>query len=74
MTLDDVMAIAPPDVIKIDVEGFGEEVVQGALNTLSKQRVNVVIVEAISRRLVDGNRVTRITNLLESFGFDTYTF
>jgi FkbM family methyltransferase len=74
VTLDAAMAATPPNVIKIDVEGFEEEVLRGAKNILANARLNVVIVEAVCRQEGDADRIARFTDLLGGCGFHPYRF
>jgi FkbM family methyltransferase len=72
--LDSVMASTPPVLIKIDVEGFEEEVLRGAETILADPRVNALLVEAICRQAGDAERIVRIVRLLECMGFLAYCF
>jgi FkbM family methyltransferase len=44
-TLDNELAGTPPDVLKVDVEGFEAEVFSGARNTLRNPRLQAIIIE-----------------------------
>jgi FkbM family methyltransferase len=74
VTLDHAMTSASPVLVKIDVEGFEEEVLRGAPKTLADPRVNALLVEAICREPGDAERIARIVNLLECAGFHAYRF
>jgi FkbM family methyltransferase len=44
-TLDHELAESPPDLLKVDVEGFESEVFAGATSTLKQSRLGAIIVE-----------------------------
>ncbi len=71
--LDDALGSEAPAAIKIDVEGYEEQVLQGARRLLSSPATNVVIIEAISRGQGEA-RVERCVSLLEQHGFRICTF
>lgn len=68
VALDDVLA-EPPLLIKIDVEGFESEVLQGARRLLSDPRLKAIIIElnGLGRRF--GRKDTDIDMLLAAAGF-----
>jgi len=71
VTLDDALGADVPAAIKIDVEGYEEQVLRGARAVLSSPTANVVIIEAISRG--DG-QVASCVAMLEQHGFTMCTF
>jgi FkbM family methyltransferase len=71
--LDDVLT-DPPEMIKIDVEGYEEQVLLGAVKVLSSGRVNVVVLEGISRAAGDDARIERCFAVLDAYGFRPCTF
>jgi len=58
----------PPDLVKIDVEGFELEVLKGAANLLSQRPALIVEIHPRQLKLSDGSE-TEIFHLLESFGY-----
>lgn len=60
-------------VMKIDVEGYEEEVLKGGKELLKKQ-VEVVIVETNNSNLNYGSSNSRIFNLLKRYNFKPYTY
>ncbi|WP_145719357.1 FkbM family methyltransferase [Mesorhizobium tianshanense] len=48
MRLDDVLKNTVPAMIKVDVEGYEEKVISGALSTLMKEEVKIVELETVS--------------------------
>jgi FkbM family methyltransferase len=73
VTLDDALGDDVPAAIKIDVEGYEEQVLMGAQQVLSSPQCNAVIVEAISAR-DHGERVNRCVAVLERLGFKVCAF
>lgn len=53
LTLDNILEGAVPKVIKIDVEGFEAEVFKGAFKTLSGQKLEAVLTEALDKEIAD---------------------
>jgi FkbM family methyltransferase len=70
--LDDVLAADPPEMIKIDVEGYEDEVLLGSIKLLASGKVNVVIVEGIARG--DDAGIGRCFATLASQGFRLCVF
>lgn len=73
VTLDDALDADVPAVIKIDVEGYEEQVLLGARRILSSKKVNIVILEAIERNPGSGH-VDRCVSILTEFGFRQCTY
>ena len=71
VTLDDALGADMPAAIKIDVEGYEEQVLLGARTVLSSPAANVVIIEAINR---GDAQVAGCVSLLEQCGFTMCTF
>jgi FkbM family methyltransferase len=71
VTLADALGADMPAAIKIDVEGYEEQVLRGARAVLSSPRANVVIIEAINR---GDAQVASCVSLLEQHGFTMCTF
>jgi FkbM family methyltransferase len=59
-SLDDLLNMLEPTVIKIDVEGFEEEVIQGALRVLKCDSLLAIMLETVN---------PKTENLLQSSGF-----
>nr|WP_242018292.1 FkbM family methyltransferase [Pseudanabaena sp. FACHB-1998] len=59
-SLDDLLNTLQPSVIKIDVEGFEEEVIQGALNILKCDSLLAIMLETVN---------PKIESLLQISGF-----
>jgi FkbM family methyltransferase len=72
--LDLVLASDPPELIKIDVEGYEDQVLLGAEGILGSGKVNVVIVEGIARVAGDDARIERCFAILASHGFVLCTY
>jgi FkbM family methyltransferase len=72
--LDQMLGADVPEMIKVDVEGYEEQVLLGAINLLTSGRVNVVIVEGIARHVGDDVRIERCFATLAGCGFKLCTF
>ena len=70
--LDDVLAADPPEMIKIDVEGYEDEVLLGSVKVLASGKVNVVIFEGIARG--DDAGIDRSFATLAAHGFRLCVF
>lgn len=70
-TLDDALGGDVPAAIKIDVEGYEEQVLLGAGRCLSSPKCNIVIFEAIDRA---SGHVGRCVSILTRFGFRPCTY
>lgn len=69
--LDDLNTYEAPFVLKIDVEGFELELLQGATKTL--ERTELIIVEAsLIERYENGSTLLDVANFLDQHGFALY--
>jgi FkbM family methyltransferase len=73
-TLDSILQDESPDLLKIDVEGFETQVVEGAANILSEKTLRAVIMELNG----SGSKYDFDEDLLHqkmlSYGFQTYKY
>jgi FkbM family methyltransferase len=74
VALDEALSADVPAVIKIDVDGYEEQVLLGAQRVLSSNVTNVVMMQAGSGSAGDNNRVARCLRMLEQHGFRACTF
>ncbi|MBN1117987.1 MAG: FkbM family methyltransferase [Bacteroidales bacterium] len=73
-TLDNLLKNNRPSFIKIDVEGFELNVLNGAKNILQEPNLKILIIETnglSSKYQLDENE---IFNILENFGFSIYRY
>lgn len=70
----DKLKLPPPSVIKIDVEGFEWEVLNGGVLTLGNSRLQAVIIELNGSGKRYGYDDDNIDTLLKSYGFNPYTY
>lgn len=66
--MDDFMAltkIPPPEYIKIDVDGYEQQVLRGMIQTLSSQTVKKILIELEE----DGENFTACRDILQTLGF-----
>jgi FkbM family methyltransferase len=61
-----------PDLIKIDVEGFEFEVLQGMQNILTKNRPTILFEHSIYRLSERNHEKNKTLLLLQSFGYKTF--
>jgi FkbM family methyltransferase len=73
-TLDSVLSAESPSMIKIDVEGFEQPVLQGAEMTLRKASLHSVLIELNGSGARYGFDENRIMDQMKSFGFVAYAY
>ena len=73
-TLDDVLAGREPMIIKIDVEGFETEVIEGAKNTLRSPKLRAVIMELNGSGKRYGFDEEVLHQRVLSFGFEAFVY
>lgn len=73
-TLDSILKNYSPSLLKIDVEGFELEVLNGALETLNKQSLKAIIIELNGSGKNYGFSDEEINSKLLSLGFNSYTY
>ena len=64
--------IKEPVFIKIDVEGFEQEVLKGLKNTLIEFKPTIIFEHSLYRLNERGHRKDSVTNYLESLGYKIY--
>ena len=64
-SLDIECGLLDPVLLKIDVEGFEENILKGALKTLMKDSLLAIIIEGQTKN---------VNNLLSSFGFEDFNY
>lgn len=72
--LDTVLNGESPALMKIDVEGYETNVLQGAEETLKKKTLHSVIMELIGAGSRYGFDESRILELMFDYGFKTYSY
>ena len=72
--VDDFLKPFNPTILKIDVEGFETEVLNGAAKTLSNKELNVIIIELNGSGGRYGYKETEIHDKLLSFSFTPYEY
>lgn len=70
----DELTLPPPTVIKIDVEGFEWEVLNGGKLTLENDKLQAIIIELNGSGLRYGFKDEDIDILLKGYGFKPYTY
>jgi FkbM family methyltransferase len=73
-SLDSVLAGRNPILIKIDVEGFEKQVLEGSRDLLTKESLSAIIIELNGSGEKYGNRDTEIHSLLLDAGFAPYQY
>lgn len=73
-TLDSILKNQSPTLMKIDVEGFELEVLNGAVDTLNKQSLKAIIIELNGSGKNYGFSDEEINTKLLSLGFNSYTY
>ena len=73
--LDDVTKkYGIPDVVKIDVEGFETEVINGGLNTLRNIKVNVLLIELRNHGKRYGFNEKKLFDSILALDFNAYSY
>lgn len=70
----DELSINPPTCIKIDVEGFEWNVLQGATSLLKQSGLNAIIIELNGSGIRYGVDDYKIDTFLRGHGFEPYTY
>lgn len=73
-TLDEILSGALPKMIKIDVEGFEEHVIQGGHMTLSNQSLQAVLVELNGAGARYCSNESEIHAKMIGYGFEPYRY
>ncbi len=73
-TLDNVLGTKSPALIKIDVEGFETEVLNGASNTLKNKELKAIIIELNGSGDRYGYDESAIHQILVDHGFNPYHY
>ncbi|NUN63526.1 FkbM family methyltransferase [Pseudanabaena biceps] len=69
MSLDEILKTSKPTLIKIDVEGYEPEVIQGAINTLSCSSILAILLETVNPEI----EVTLQNNGFSNASYDPFT-
>jgi FkbM family methyltransferase len=72
--LDDILKNENPKIIKIDVEGFETNVINGATNILSNENLKVIIIELNGSGIRYGFDDNILHNKILSYGFTCYAY
>jgi len=72
--LDEVLSGKSPVLIKIDVEGYENSVLEGAIETLKKKTLYAVIMELNGQGSRYGFDESRILQMMFDSGFQTYSY
>ena len=73
-TLDHVLGLKTPLLLKIDVEGFESEVLKGATRTLQQESLKAILIELNGSGKRYGYNDEDIHRLLISYGFEPYEY
>jgi FkbM family methyltransferase len=73
-TLDEILKNKHPILLKIDVEGFEKAVIDGAIETLKKESLQVIIIELVGLGTRYGFDESDIQDILEVHGFVKYDY
>tara|TARA_Y100000591_G_C21738429_1_gene647968 strand:- start:425 stop:1147 length:723 start_codon:yes stop_codon:yes gene_type:complete len=74
-TLDDLLIEEKNiSMIKVDVEGYEKQVLEGALNILKRKNLNVLQIELNNSNQYYGYRENEIIRFLKKFGFKPYRY
>ncbi|MDD5247871.1 MAG: FkbM family methyltransferase [Rhodocyclaceae bacterium] len=74
VSLDDSLGGGAPELMKVDVEGFETNVLNGAGKTLSNKRLRCVIMELNGCGSRYGFDESKILKSMAEFGFKTYSY
>lgn len=74
LPLDAILGSESPSLLKIDVEGFEQEVLSGGTATLSNNALKAIIIELNGSGLKYGFKDEDIDSLLLSHGFKVYSY
>lgn len=74
VTIDSEVQITKPCLIKIDVEGFETEVINGMTNTLKTENVKAIIIELNGSGNRYGYDESQIKQKLVDYGFESYAY
>jgi FkbM family methyltransferase len=73
-TLDEILKDKHPILLKIDVEGFEKAVIDGALQTLKKESLQVIIIELVGLGARFGFDENDIHDIISRHGFLKYDY
>lgn len=72
--LDSLMSTLKPSLIKIDVEGYELEVLNGADNCLADKTLKAILIELNGSGEKYGVKDTQTSSMLTSYGFKPYSY
>ena len=73
-TLDNILNNMTPNLIKIDVEGYEVNVLKGALNTLKKADLKILLIETNGLSSKYKLNEDDIFSILQEYGFTPYSY
>lgn len=73
-SLDSLIGERSPNLIKVDVEGFEKEVLNGAFNVLAKKKLDAIIIELNGSGKKYGFSDDEIHLILRKFGFTPFLY